>query len=177
MEGFAFSGEMVPGMGPNTGLTATNIYTGKKLGESNFSGGDPGLQYRFWNQAENGYASSDIEDDIEASSEEAAFLDNVFKCRRQCKSDQGGFPSLRTCIRACKGKGLTGSALKTKDLEIQQQMAAALTAAASDSSSSSTQRTSGGSKTALWIILGVVALIIIAAVIYFVMRKKAEVAQ
>lgn len=102
MEGFVFSGQMVPGMGRNASFTATNRYTGKKLGESNFSGGDAGLQYRFWNPAENNYSSADIEDDKEASSEEANFMEHIFKCKDKCKSDLGGYSTMRDCVRACK---------------------------------------------------------------------------
>lgn len=113
MEGFVFSGQMVPGMGRNASFTATNRYTGKKLGESNFSGGDPGLQYRFWNPAENNYSSSDIEDDKEASSEEANFMEHIFKCKSKCKSDLGGYSTMKDCIRACKSnKGKVETTIK-----------------------------------------------------------------
>lgn len=115
MEGFVFSGQMVPGMGRNASFTATNRYTGKKLGESNFSGGDPGLQYRFWNPAENNYSSSDIEDDKEASSEEANFMEHIFKCKSKCKSDLGGYSTMKDCIRACKSnKGKVETTVKIK---------------------------------------------------------------
>lgn len=169
---FAFSGEMVPGMGNNSSLRAINRYTGKEL---NFDGGDKGLQYRFWNQAESGYAAPDISsDDAEVLAEEAAFLglENLFACRKQCKKDQGGYPSLRQCIRACKGKGPTSSALKAKDLEIQEKIASALT----QSNTEAERTTSGGSSKTIWIVVGViVALIVIGLLIYFLTRKKAEV--
>jgi hypothetical protein len=140
--------------------------------ESNFDGGDPGLQYRFWNMAENGYAGSDIDNsDSEVLAEEAAFLglENLFACRKQCKADQGGYPSLRQCIRACKGKGPTQSALKAKDLEIQNKMAESLT-----QSNNAPPVAGGSSKTTMlmWVIVSIVALIIIGLIIYFLTRKK-----
>ena len=170
MEGFAFAGGLVPISGnelPN--LRARNRYTGNEL---NFKGGDPGLNYRFWNQAENGYASSDMADDTEVLAEEAAFLglENLFACRKQCKKDLGGASSLRLCIRACKGKGLTSSAQKTKDLDIQEKMAESLR-----QMSVPEPTVPAKSNTVLWVVLGVVAVIIIALVIYFMTRKKVEV--
>jgi hypothetical protein len=175
---FVFTGD-IPTMGRIAGLKATNRVTGKQFGgETNFDGGDAGLQYRFWNQAENGYKGSSISNseldsaDDEISAEEAAFLglENLFACRRQCKGDLGGASSLRQCIRNCKGKGLKNSALKTKDLEIQQQMAEALKTAAAPAPEPETKKTN----TVLWVVLSVVVLVIIILLIYFLTRKKVE---
>jgi len=174
MEGFAFAGGLVP-MGGNElpNFKIKNRYTGNEL---NFRGGDPGLQYRFWNQAENGYASSDIDRaDAEIIAEEAAFLglENLFACRKQCKKDLGGASSLRNCIRDCKGKGLTKSALKTKEAETEAIMAQSLSKLTANDSAVS--EAASKSKTMLWVIVGIVVLIIISLVIYFMTRKKAEV--
>jgi hypothetical protein len=135
---------------------------------SNFDGGDDGLNYRFFDQDENGYTGNDVV-------EEADFLGNLFACRRQCKADQGGYPSLRQCIRACKGKGPTRSALKGKEADTNAQMAAALTALASDKGNNSAARESSGgsSKTIIWVVVGIVAVIAIALLIYFLTRNKA----
>lgn len=173
---FVFTGD-IPTMGRIPGLKATNRVTGKQFGgEANFDGGDPGLQYRFWNQAENGYNGSSISKseltsaDDEIAAEEAAFLglENLFACRRQCKGDLGGASNLRQCIRNCKGKGLKNSALKTKDLEIQQQMAEALKAAAAPAPEPKK------TNTVLWVVLSIVVLVIIILLIYFLTRKKVE---
>lgn len=177
---FAFAGEMVPGMGSNSNsLRAINRYTGKEFGKENsFDGGDNGLQYRFWNQAENGYASSDIaSDDAEILAEEAAFLglENLFACRKQCKADLGGASSLRTCIRNCKGKGPKASVRKGMEAETSSKMADALTKMAGEGEAQASRDAAGSSKT-VWIVVGVIAaLIIIGLLIYFLTRKKAEV--
>jgi hypothetical protein len=168
MDQFAFSGSLVPGLGPDgyNGFTARSRYDNKAIGgEDNFNGGDPGLQYRFWNQAENGYKGSQIDG---GTPEEAAFLDNLFACRKQCKDDLGGASNLRDCIRNCKGKGLTKSALKTKEAETSAKMADALSKAAEPEVAPKSNKT-------LWIVVGIVAVIIIALIIYFLRKKSVPV--
>jgi len=143
--------------------------------ESGFDGGDPGLQYRFWNQAENGYSGGSDTDraDAEVLAEEEAFLglENLFACRKKCKKDQGGFSSLRTCIRDCKGKGLKKSALKTKEAETADKMADALRLLAAPEQPVVVAK----SNTMIWVVVGILAVIIISLIIYFLTRKKAEV--
>ena len=165
MEGFVFSGQMVPGMGRNASFTATNRYTGKKLGESNFSGGDAGLQYRFWNPAENNYSSSDIEDDKEASSEEANFMEHIFKCKNKCKSDLGGYSTMRDCVRACKSNNGKVETPPT------QPIVRIVESSSYDDSSDKAKTTSN--KT-LWIVITLLAAIIIGLLIYFKTKNKSE---
>ncbi len=166
MEGFVFSGQMVPGMGRNASFTATNRYTGKKLGESNFSGGDAGLQYRFWNPAENNYSSSDIEDDKEASSEEANFMEHIFKCKNKCKSDLGGYSTMRDCVRACKSN-------KGKVETPPAQPVVRIVESSSYNESSDNKEKTTSNKT-LWIIITLLAAIIIGLLIYFKTKNKSE---
>ena len=171
MEQFAYAGGFVPGLG-DSGYG--NV---KSPWESRWDGGDPGLNYRFWDR-ENGYKGSEIDsaDDDEIESEEAAFLDGLFACRRQCKKDKGGYPSLRTCIRACKGKGPKKSALKGMEAEANLKMADALAKMSQPDAPDQQEqaaKSSGSSKTMIWIIVGIVAVIGIAVLIYFLTRKKA----
>ena len=168
--GFVYSGQEVPGMGNSPYSNFNPSKWNEADFMSNFDGGDDGLNYRFFDQAENGYTGKDVVE------EEADFLGNLFACRRQCKADQGGYPSLRQCIRACKGKGPTRSALKGKEADTNAQMAAALTALASDKGKDSASRASSGggsSKTIIWVVVGIVAVIAIALLIYFLTRNKA----
>jgi hypothetical protein len=145
----------------------------KKETELGFDGGDEGLNYRFFNQAESGYKGSDINsdngsDDSEVSAENAFLgLENLFACRKLCKKDLGGASTLRQCIRACKGKGPKKSALKGMDAESQAKMADAL------AKSSSELDTPPKSNKMIWIIVGIVAVIGIAVLIYFLTRNKA----
>lgn len=169
MQGFVYSGEMVPLEGnslPN--LKAINRFTGKPMVDSNYSGGDPGLQYRFWNQQEDSYSASDIN-----QMEEEAFLglENIFACRKQCKVDLGGHSSLRDCIRACKGKGLKKSALKTKEAETQEKLAEAMSKMAAP------EEPQQKSNVMMWVVIGFMALVIIGLLIYFLTRKKEAVAE
>lgn len=166
MEGFVFSGQMVPGMGRNASFTATNRYTGKKLGESNFSGGDAGLQYRFWNPAENNYSSADIDDDKEASSEEANFMEHIFKCKNKCKSDLGGYSTMRDCVRACKSnKGKVETTIKP----IIESSAYVVTEPTKDDVKEGVRP----NKT-LWIVIVLLVAIIIGLLIYFKTKNKSE---
>lgn len=170
MEGFVYAAQPVPlGGESNFGfLNLRNRYTGKKIGENNFDGGDPGLQYRFWDQqADSGYSASDINE-----AEEQAFLglENLFACRKQCKSDLGGAANLRDCIRSCKGKGLRKSALKTKEAQTQEELAKALTKMAEPGQEPAN---GGGKNVMLWVVVGFMALVIIGLLIYFLTRKKA----
>lgn len=165
MEGFVFSGQMVPGMGRNASFTATNRYTGKKLGESNFSGGDAGLQYRFWNPAENNYSSADIDDDKEASSEEANFMEHIFKCKNKCKSDLGGYSTMRDCVRACKSnKGKVETTIKPIE-----SSAYVVTEPTKDDVKEGIRP----NKT-LWIVIILLVAIIIGLLIYFKTKNKSE---
>jgi hypothetical protein len=167
--GFVYSGQEVPGMGNSPYSNFNPSKWNEADFMSNFDGGDNGLNYRFFDQAENGYTGKDIVE------EEAAFLDNLFACRRQCKGDLGGASSLRNCIRDCKGKGPRKSALKGKEADTNAQMAAALTALASDGGNASAARKSesGGSSKTIWIVVGIVVVIAIAVGIYFLTRNKA----
>ena len=170
MDQFVFGGGFVPGLGESGYAGMTN----KKGNESRWDGGNPGLNYRFWDMAEDsGYKGKEVAgDDKEAENEEAAFLDNLFACRRQCKGDLGGASSLRTCIRACKGKGPKASAIKGLEAQTQAQMAASL-AKMSEPDADQASRTAGGSSKTIWIIVGIVGVIGIAVLIYFLTRKKA----
>ena len=154
MTEFAYSGCMVPGM------TSGNEYS-----ESNFQGGDPGLNYRFLNipeDNENNYAGSQL------LNEEEGFT--LFPCRKACKEKLGGKgPGFRDCLRECRGKGPRKSKQAEMDAAIQAQAVAALSA-----NDTSRQGESGGSKTWIWIVLGVVVLIGVGVGIYFLARKKAE---
>lgn len=167
---FVFTGN-IPTMGNISGLKATNRITGKQFGgETNFNGGDPWLQYRFWNQAENGYNGSELgSDDAEIVAEEEAFLglENLFRCRKECKADLGGASNLRDCIRTCKGKGLRGSALKTKEAETADKVAESLKLMAQP------EQPAKSSSTMVWVIVGIVAVIGISLLIYFLTRNKA----
>jgi hypothetical protein len=165
MLGFAYAGEMVPGMGPHVGFKMKNRYTGQSLGDSNFSGGDAGLQYRFWNPAENGYASSDIEDDKEASSEEGKFFDNMLKCRKQCQSDKGGYSTLRDCIKACKGKGVQPPEVK-KEVEIRQVPESSYVVTPSTDTPNPNK--------SMWIVISLLAAIILAMIIYLYWKKNSQ---
>ena len=80
----------------------------------------------------------------------------------------GGHSNLRDCIRACKGKGLRKSALKTKEAETQQQLAEALTRMADPG-----QEPEKKSNVMIWVVVGFMALVIIGLLIYFLTRKKA----
>lgn len=175
MEGFVYAGEPVPCGGnsfPN--LKMKNRYTGSPV-ENNFDGGDPGLNYRFWNQqADSGYAGVDVDE----MSEEAAFLDNLFPCRKHCKETVGKGPNFKSCLRECRGKGLTKSALKTKEAETQAQLAAALSKMAETPTEDAAARTSSSSsKVIIWVVVGVLALAIIGVLIYFLTRKKEAAAE
>ncbi len=171
MNQFVFSGD-IPTMGKSYGLKAFDRRNGERLGgENGFDGGDAGLQYRFFNQAENNYSGSDIDKaDSEILAEEAAFLglENLFACRKQCKGDLGGASSLRQCIRNCKGKGLTKSALKTEDQKTQSKMAETLQILAA----APQQQPVAKSNTMLWVIVGIVVVIIVALIIYFATKKN-----
>ena len=160
MNGFAYSGCMVPGM------TSGNDYR-----ESNFQGGDPGLNYRFLNipeDNENNYTGMDLEESAMFEGLKA----KLFPCRQSCKEELGGKgPGFRDCLRKCRGKGPTKSKQAEIDAEIQAKAVAALTA---QDSSTSKESGGGNSKTWIWITLGVVVLIAIGVGIYFLMRKKAE---
>jgi hypothetical protein len=176
MEGFVFAGSPVPNMDSSNfgNLNIKNRYTGRSL-ENNFDGGDPGLQYRFFNMADNGYdtgSGTDKYDDLEASE----FLGNLFPCRRDCKEKLGGKgEGFRDCLRQCRGKGLRKSALATKDSDTQAQIAEALKKMAdSDAAESSQRQAEGGTKTILWVVLGIVFVAIIIAVIYFINKNKAQ---
>lgn len=169
MEGFVFSGQMVPGMGRNASLTATNRYTGKKFGESNFSGGDAGLQYRFWNPAENNYSSADIDDDKEASSEEANFMEHIFKCKDKCKSDLGGYSTMRDCVRACKSnKG------KVETITPVQPVVKVIESSY-DPTELPKSKVGVGSNKSLWIVIVLLVAIIIGLLIYFKTKNKSGV--
>jgi len=154
MTEFAYSGCMVPGM------TSGNDYR-----ESNYQGGDPGLNYRFLNipeDNENNYAGSQL------LNEEENFT--LFPCRKACKEKLGGKgPGFRDCLRECRGKGPRKSKQAEMDAAIQAQAVAALSA-----NDTSRQGEAGGSKTWIWIVLGVVVLIGVGVGIYFLARKKAE---
>ena len=154
MNGFAYSGCMVPGMNSGNNL------------ESNFQGGDPGLNYRFLNipeDNENNYAGSQLLD------EEEGFT--LFPCRKACKEKLGGKgPGFRDCLRECRGKGPR----KSKQAEIDAALQAQAIAALSSNPSASRQGETGGSKTWIWIVLGVVVLIGVGVGVYFLARKKAE---
>lgn len=155
MENFVYGGQLVP-----------------LMGEANYSGGNAGLNYRFWNQqADSGYAGSDVSANEEMLLEEAAFL-NLFPCRKHCKETVGKGPNFRACLRECRGKGPTKSAIAGKEAETQAQLAGALAKMASEPDSGAA-RTSGGSKTIIWVVVGVVGLLIIGLLIFFLTRKKA----
>lgn len=152
---FAFSGGLVPGM---------ELMNKKE--DSSWDGGDPGLNYRFQSvpeDNENNYTSKQLE--------ENGFLDGLFPCRKACKEKLGGRGfGFRDCLRECKGKGLSKSQLKTKDLEIQQQLAQSLS---QDSGAGArTGEEEGGSKTFIIIIVAAIAVIGIGLAIYFLTRKK-----
>jgi LPXTG-motif cell wall-anchored protein len=153
MTEFAYSGCMVPGM------TSGNDYR-----ESNFQGGDPGLNYRFYESEdnENNYAGSQL------LNEEEGFT--LFPCRKSCKEKLGGKgPGFRDCLRECRGKGPRKSKQAAMDAALQAQAIAALSA-----NDTARQKETGGSKTLIWIVLGVVVLIGVGVGIYFLARKKAE---
>jgi hypothetical protein len=156
MQGFVYSGGLVPGMGNN---------------EPGFSGGDPGLNYRFLNipeSNENNY-SKDRMPEAPMYSEEADF--SLFPCRKECKEKLGGKGfGFRDCIRTCKGKGPRKSILKGKDLDIQDK---AVTSLSADDSVSREMQQEGGNKT-MWIIIGSLVVVGIAIAIYFLTRKKTE---
>lgn len=156
MNGFAYSGCMVPGM------TSGNDYS-----QSNFQGGDPGLNYRFLNipeDNENNYAGNQLLDDEENFT--------LFPCRKSCKEKLGGKgPGFRDCLRECRGKGPTKSKQAQIDAEIQAKAVASLT---EQDSSSSSKKDGGGSKTIIWVVLGLIVLIGVGVGIYFLARKKAE---
>jgi hypothetical protein len=181
MEGFVFAGAPVPNMGSSNfgNLNIKNRYTGKSL-ENNFDGGDPWLQYRFWNMAENGYNRStdyDAYDKIDLdASEEPQFLGNLFPCRRDCKEKLGGKGAgFRECLRQCRGKGDKKSVLATKDADTQAKIAEALNKMAdADAADSQRQAGSSNTKTILWVVLGIVFVAIIIAIIYFINRNKSE---
>lgn len=158
MNQFAYSAGLVPGMG----------------NESGFSGGDPGLNYRFLNipeSNENNYSSKDKMPPAPKFSEEADF--SLFPCRKECKEKLGGKGfGFRDCIRECKGKGPRRSVLKGKDLEIQDK---AVTSLGADDSVSREMQPEGGSKKTMWIIIIAVVVVGIGVAAYFLMRKKSEV--
>lgn len=155
MNGFAYSGCMVPGMNSGNNL------------ESNFQGGDPGLNYRFLNipeDNENNYAGSQL------LNEEEGFT--LFPCRKACKEELGGKgPGFRDCLRRCRGKGPTKSKQAEMDAALQAQAIAALS---SNPSASREQNDDGGSKTIIWIIVSIIVLFGIGLGVYFLTRKKAE---
>lgn len=157
MENFVYGGQLVP-----------------LMGETNYDGGNAWLNYRFWNQqADSGYAGSDVSANEGALLEEAAFLDNLFPCRKSCKEKVGKGPDFRNCLRECRGKGPKKSVIAAKEAETQAQLAAALTKMASEPDSSAARTSGAGSKTIIWVIVGVLGLAIIGVLIYFLTRKKA----
>lgn len=157
---FAFAAGPVPGMG-----------------ESSFSGGDPGLNYRFLNipeSNENNYSSKDRMPSPPSmnTSEEADF--SLFPCREECKQKLGGKGfGFRDCVRECKGKGARKSVLKTRDLALQEKAVTSLSDSGSESSREMAQE-EGSSKKTMWIIVGSIILVGIGIGIYFLTRKKAE---
>lgn len=150
---FAFSGGLVPGM---------ELMNKKE--DSSWDGGDPGLNYRFQSvpeDNENNYTAKQLD--------ESSF--DLFPCRKACKEKLGGKGfGFRDCLRECRGKGLSKSQLKTKDLEIQQQLAQSLAQNSGDTSRTGEEE--GGSKTFIIIIVAAVAIIGIGLAIYFLSRKK-----
>jgi hypothetical protein len=150
---FAFSGGLVPGM---------ELMNKKE--DSSWDGGDPGLNYRFQSvpeDNENNYTSKQLD--------ESSF--DLFPCRKDCKEKLGGRGfGFRDCLRECKGKGLSKSQLKTKDLEIQQQLAQSLSQ--DSGAGAKTGEEEGGSKTFIIIIVAAIAVIGIGLAIYFLTRKK-----
>jgi LPXTG-motif cell wall-anchored protein len=159
MQGFVYSGELVPGMGNR---------------ESSYSGGDAGLNYRFLNvpeSNENNYSSKDrMPDPPKRFEEEADF--SLFPCREQCKKELGGKGfGFRDCIRECKGKGPRKSVLKGKDLAIQENAVKALS---DDDTQRTAQEEQTGSKKTMWIIIGSLVVVGIAIAVYFLTRKKTE---
>ena len=160
MNGFVYGGTMVPGMS-----------TGNDYLESNYQGGDPGLNYRFLNipeDNENNYSGNQLE--------ESALFDGLkqrlFPCRQACKEELGGKgPGFRDCLRKCRGKGPSKARQAEIDAALQAQAIAALS---SSPSASREQDDDGGSKTIIWIIVSIVVLFGIGLGIYFLNRKKAE---
>lgn len=151
MENFVYGGQLVP-----------------LMGENSYDGGNPGLNYRFWNeQADSGYASDSDAEILE----EAAFL-NLFPCRKHCKETVGKGPNFRNCLRECRGKGPKKSVIAAKEAETQSQLASALSKMSSEPTDTGAS-SGGGSKTIIWVIVSVVALLIIGLLIFFLMRKKA----
>jgi len=154
---FAFSGGLVPGMG---------LMNSRKE-DSSWDGGDPGLNYRFQSvpeDNENNYTAKQLD--------ESGFLEGLFSCRAACKEKLGGKGfGFRDCLRECRGKGLSKSQLKTKDLEIQQQLVQGFSQG-SNSGARTGEDESGSSKTYIFIIIAAIFVIGIAFAIYFLTRKK-----
>lgn len=149
---FAFSGGFVPNMGDNY-----------KKQESSWDGGDPGLNYRFQSvpeDNENNYTANQLD--------ESSF--DLFPCRKACKEKLGGKGfGFRDCLRECRGKGLSKSQLKTKDLEVQQQLVQSLS-----QDSGAGARTGEESNSKMYILITVAAIVVIGIglAIYFLSRKK-----
>ncbi len=168
MNGFVYSGGLVPNMGRNT-------YQGMSdMVQSSYNGGDPGLNYRFLSvpeDNENNYSGYDvIKDEL---NEEANFT--LFPCRKQCKEELGGKGAgFRECLRACRGKGLSKSQIKTKDLELQEKAVAALTQPNQSGDSSRISDETGKTKKTVLIISGVILLVGIIVAVILLTRKKAE---
>lgn len=151
---FAFSGGLVPGM---------ELMNRKE--DSSWDGGDPGLNYRFQSvpeDNENNYTSKQLD--------ESDF--DLFPCRKQCKEKLGGKGfGFRDCLRECRGKGLSKSQLKTKDLEVQQQLIQAMNQD-SGAGARTGEEEGGGSKASIIIVIAAIAVIGIGLAIYFLTRKK-----
>lgn len=156
---FAFAAGPVPGMG-----------------ESSFSGGDPGLNYRFLNipeSNENNYSSKDRMPSPPSmnTSEEADF--SLFPCREECKQKLGGKGfGFRDCVRECKGKGARKSVLKTRDLALQEKAVSSLSESGTENAREMQEET--GSNKTMWIIVGALVVVGLGVLTYFLVRKKAE---
>lgn len=131
-----------------------------------YSGGDIGLNYLLpkpqpW-PVDNSVPTGSM-----FQPEEMGFLDNIFPCLNECKGTSG--TERKTCLRDCRGKGLTKSQLATQDSDTNAKIAASLDAMAKQAPPSE-----ASSNTWLWVGLIAFVLVMVIVTIILVMRKNAQ---